>query len=316
MLIGSSIPLVIGVAMALVLLVIGMIAGFWWGKRSADNDGTRISRNDRDRLMDMLRDIGQWASEYSGNVSDNQDKLAQINDAVLAGASGDSSAAELRVVSLLSQMMETNGELKTRLDEAERQLEKQTRQIASYLTEARTDSLTGLFNRRAFDSRLEEAFAGFRSGGRSFALALIDVDKFKSINDNHGHPAGDQVLKQLARSLKSGAGSAIMVARFGGEEFAVIMDGPLRAAAESMNELRRRIAENPMDAGDVRLNVTVSIGLSEPRDELSVAPVLRRADEALYAAKNIGRNRVYFHDGRAPTLVGAPEVAKRDEASL
>ena len=64
-----------------------------------------------------------------------------------------------------------------------------------------------------------------------------------------------------------------------------------------------------MNAGDVALEVTVSIGLSEPREDMVPGPVLRRADEALYAAKNIGRNRVYFHDGKAPSLVGAPEIA-------
>jgi diguanylate cyclase len=200
--------------------------------------------------------------------------------------------------------------LQTRLDAAEQQLEKQTRQIASYLIEARTDGLTGLFNRRALDQRLEEMFIAYRNGGRSFVVALVDIDKFKSINDNHGHQAGDQVLKQLASVLRTRLDGAIIVARFGGEEFAAILDGPLTVAAETMNEVRKRIADYPMQAGATTLEVTISVGLAEPRDDIIVAPVLRRADEALYAAKNMGRNRVYFHDGRAPALVGAPEVLK------
>ena len=195
------------------------------------------------------------------------------------------------------------------LMQQERQLEKQTAQIESYLTEARTDGLTGLFNRRAFDQKLEEMFSAYRNGSRSFVVVLIDIDRFKSINDTHGHQAGDQVLQQLARMMRAELDDAVIVARFGGEEFAAIIGGPLRVAADKMNVMRKEIERERIDVGTTQLDVTVSVGLSEPRDDLVVSPVLRRADEALYAAKNIGRNRVYYHDGRTPTLVGAPEVA-------
>ena len=140
-------------------------------------------------------------------------------------------------------------------------------------------------------------------------LALIDIDKFKSINDNHGHQAGDQVLQQLAQTLRSQLSGSMIVARFGGEEFAVLMEGPLKVAANQMDEVRRAIAKERMDAGDASLEISVSIGLSEPHQDAVPSPVVRRADEALYAAKNIGRNRVYYHDGKAPALVGAPELA-------
>jgi diguanylate cyclase len=103
---------------------------------------------------------------------------------------------------------------------------------------------------------------------------------------------------------------ASIVARFGGEEFSAIMDGPLRIAAEKLNDIRKQIARQQMDVGDTNLDITISIGLSEPRDDVVIGPLLRRADEALYAAKKIGRNRVYFHDGQSPRLVGAPEVAR------
>jgi len=90
----------------------------------------------------------------------------------------------------------------------------------------------------------------------------------------------------------------------------VLLDGPLRMAAERMNEFRRDFARQRIDVGAISLEVTMSIGVSEPREDAVVAPLIRRADEALYTAKNIGRNRVYYHDGKAPVLVGAPEVAR------
>ncbi|MCG8651380.1 MAG: diguanylate cyclase, partial [Pirellulales bacterium] len=98
-------------------------------------------------------------------------------------------------------------------------------------------------------------------------------------------------------------------ARFGGEEFAVIMDGPLKMAANRMDEVRKYIADHPHALGSGELTVTISVGLSEPRDDMVASPVVRRADESLYAAKKIGRNRVYYHDGRGPALTGAPEIA-------
>lgn len=300
--------LIAGIVLALIVLAVGVAIGFRFGRRRAAGDDTVISQADRQQLMVLLQELGSWTSQYNGNVTDYQSQLGRLSKAI--ETTGTSSASEVRVVGLLKQIMESNANLKTRLDAAEQQLEKQTRQIASYLTEARTDGLTGLFNRRALDQRLDEMFTAYRSGGRSFVIALIDIDKFKLINDNHGHQGGDQVLKQLASVLRTRLDGAIIVARFGGEEFAAILDGPITVAAEKMNDLRRQIADYPMQAGAKTLDVSISIGLAEPREDIIVAPVLRRADEALYAAKNMGRNRVYFHDGRAPTLFGAPEVAK------
>jgi diguanylate cyclase len=298
-----------GLIMAGVLLAVGAILGARHARRNAPDSTDPLSEGDRERVLELLHELESWTSEYSGNVNEYQVKLDELSQAV--GASAGNSQAENRVVLLLQQIMSNNDKLKDRLDAAERQLEKQTRQIESYLTEARTDSLTGLFNRRAFDQKLEELFIGYRNGGRSFVVVLIDIDKFKSINDNHGHQAGDKVLKQLAQTLRTELDQAVIVSRFGGEEFSVIMSGPLRIAAERMNEVRKRIAKTPMDTGETLIEVTISVGLSEPREDLVVGPVLRRADESLFTAKNIGRNRVYYDEGNGPLLVGAPEVAKR-----
>ena len=204
--------------------------------------------------------------------------------------------------------MQNSGQLQQRLDAAEFQLDQKTRQIASYLNEARTDSLTGLFNRRAFDQRLEELFANFRRGGRSFVIALVDVDHFKSVNDSHGHQIGDMALKTIANMLRDGLSDTLMVARFGGEEFAVIMEGPLAEASQYMDQVREDLHKTGLSVDEIKLRTTISVGLSEPSDDTGAAPLVRRADEALYAAKNFGRNRVYFHDGQAPTLVGSPET--------
>ncbi len=311
MLLGESDSLILagGLLLAGVLLAAGAVIGARLTHRRSPESNGPMSHGDRERVLELLQELESWTSEYSGNVTEYQLKLSELSKAV--GATAGDSQAENRVLILLQQIMTNSDQLQTRLDAAERQLEKQTRQIESYLTEARTDGLTGLFNRRAFDQKLEEMFIGYRNGGRSFVVVLIDVDKFKSINDTHGHQAGDRVLKQLAQMLRMQLDNAIIVSRFGGEEFSIIMNGPLRIAAERMNELRKLVAKSMMDTGEKLIEVTISIGLSEPREDLVVGPVLRRADESLYAAKNIGRNRVYYDEGHGPRLVGAPEIAKR-----
>ena len=306
----NNVALMFGITIAVLLLVVGILLGLRLARRRRNDQasGSALKEGDGERVLQLLQDLGAWTSEYSGNVSEYSSQLGELSHAVAKNAG--QSQAENRVMMLLSQIMDANGSLQKRLDAAERTLEKQTRQIESYLTEARTDGLTGLSNRRAFDQKLEEMFKAFRNGGRSFVVVLFDIDKFKSINDNYGHQAGDQVLQQLARTLGTELQDALIVARFGGEEFAAILDGPLRTTAEKLNTVRKSIAARRLDAGDTPLEVTVSVGVSEPRADIAVGPVLRRADEALYAAKNIGRNRVYYHDGKTPVLVGAPEIAR------
>ncbi len=308
----SLVVLLVGAVSAVVFIVIGAAIGYRIARSKTsvgnDEDSDGLSPSERERMVQLLHELGNWTSEYSGNVSEYQTQLGEISKSVRGGLSG--SGSESRVILLLEQIMQSNGQLQKRLDAAERQLDKQTRQIESYLSEARTDGLTGLSNRRAFDQKLDEMFTAYRKGGRSFVLALIDIDHFKSINDTHGHQAGDQVLQQIAAKLHGELKQAIMVARFGGEEFAVILDGPLRSAAEKMNEVRKAIAAQRLDAGKVQLAVTTSVGVGEPRDDMVPGPVVRRADEALYAAKNMGRNRTYVHDGRSPMLLGAPEVSR------
>lgn len=309
---GSPVLFAIVAVVAAVLLAIGGSIGFRFGRKNTEPEeqgsADGLDVDDRERMVQLLRQLGAWTSEYSGNVSQYQIQLGEISTALRGGRA--TAGSDARIMLLLEQIMKSNEQLKNRLDAAEKQLDKQTRQIESYLTEARTDGLTGLNNRRAFDQKLDEVFGGYRKGGRTFVLAIIDIDHFKRINDTYGHQAGDQVLQQIAATLRNQLRQAIMVARFGGEEFAVILDGPLRSAAEQMNELRKAIASTRLQAGAISIEVTTSIGLGEPRDDMVPAPIVRRADEALYAAKNIGRNRVYYHDGKSPVLVGAPEVSR------
>lgn len=157
---------------------------------------------------------------------------------------------------------------------------------------ARTDTLTGLPNRRVLEERLEEELHRSARSRRSFALAIADLDRFKVINDTYGHPVGDEALQLFAGALRSQARHADFVARFAGDEFAVILidvDPPrARAILERMVEAVRSIRLG----NGAALSASVGVTLSYPVD--SAESILERADAALYEAKQAGRDRAVF----------------------
>lgn len=301
---ANLIYLSFGVILACALVGIGALIGYMRSKRAPVQAADDL---DRHAVLEMLHELGSWTSEYSGNVSQYQSRIGELSEVAKRVTTG-SGKLDGSVVGLLGDIMQSNSQLQKRLDAAERQLDKQTRQLESYLTEARTDALTKLANRRSFDAKVEELFNAYRKGGKSFVIAMIDIDHFKKINDTHGHPAGDEVLRQVASILRQSINNPYLLARYGGEEFVVLMAGPLRVAADRIDEMRRRVAATPLRVGELSIPITLSAGITEPREELVPGTMIRRADESLYMAKNIGRNRVYYHDGRQAMLVGAPEV--------
>jgi diguanylate cyclase (GGDEF)-like protein len=161
---------------------------------------------------------------------------------------------------------------------------------------ATTDGLTGLANRASFDQFLAEQFAAAMKAGQPLSLLMLDVDKFKSINDKHGHPMGDQVLRALAKVVKSATRPQDLAARYGGEEMCLVLPGTPKAIAATIAEsLRRAIAGKPIGAGAARLAVTASIGVAayEPGSPFrAVAHLIKAADLGVYAAKKSGRNCV------------------------
>jgi diguanylate cyclase (GGDEF)-like protein len=158
---------------------------------------------------------------------------------------------------------------------------------------AATDMLTGLLNRRGFEERGGALFDSARAQGRAMVLALMDLDRFKLVNDRFGHPAGDRLLRQVARALMPETGRRAIVARMGGEEFAMMLaDTDPVQACRVVEELRLRIAGLTPDLPDAH-RVTASFGLAALREEDSdLHALLGRADAALYRSKAEGRDRL------------------------
>ena len=158
---------------------------------------------------------------------------------------------------------------------------------------ARKDSLTGLGNRMALDASLATELARAQRFGHPFALLVVDIDHFKRINDRFGHSAGDQVLRTVAAQITDCLRPYDQAFRFGGEEFVVMLSQTVQAKGlEIAERIRQRIATHrKADAGSAP-TITVSIGCGEFRHDETIGDLFDRADRALYAAKNQGRNRV------------------------
>jgi len=173
---------------------------------------------------------------------------------------------------------------------------------------ARTDGLTGLLNHRTFMERLREKYAELERNPRPFSILLMDIDRFKNVNDTYGHPVGDVAIKAVARVLTETARASDFVARYGGEEFAVgMVDTDARGAEQMAERVRKRMESTVITrVPDGELQVTLSIGVvSFPEDSKDHANLVTLADEALYHAKRTGRNRVCLYGearrAQAPT---------------
>jgi len=159
---------------------------------------------------------------------------------------------------------------------------------------ATVDDLTKLLNRREFLASFQSEFSRALRYERPLSVMMIDADDFKRINDQHGHSAGDEVLRAMAGRCQAIIRKTDILGRVGGEEFAAALtETDLSRALQTAERLRREVAEEPFDVGESRLRVTISVGVATRRSEDShPGELLKLADRALYAAKAKGRNQV------------------------
>ena len=200
-------------------------------------------------------------------------------------------------------LLEMNRDLEARISERTQELAEANTRLAQL---AVTDGLTGLYNHRHLHERLSLEIERSARNGLPLSLLMIDVDHFKVYNDLHGHPTGDELLRQLARIMGDGRRANDFVARYGGEEFAIVLvDTPKFTAAQVAERLRARVAEYHFEHREEQPEgqVSVSIGVSSfPDDAVEAEGLVRTADEALYKAKAAGRNAVILAAGKSEAV--------------
>lgn len=229
-----------------------------------------------------LQHYGQILRKWSAELTDNRsvDSLFQAVETLTAET---------------ARASERNRELEQQLSAATARVARLRDSLVDVKREATTDGLTGLCNRKAFDSRLRRSLSAFKSDNTAVSVLLLDVDHFKRVNDTFGHQVGDLVLRLIGRLLTESVKGRDTAARYGGEEFAIILAGTGIGAARIVAEqVRVMLASKRFGGkgGSDAASVTISIGISQARVGDTGAALVGRADEALYRAKATGRNRV------------------------
>ena len=230
---------------------------------------------------------------------------ANAYSGTLQSASGDlghdMSEAELRTMAqkLLGEtrrMQDANAQLEQKLEASRDDIAALQRDLDEVRRESMLDPLTKIFNRKSFDEGLLKSFTEAAQLGTPLCLMLLDIDHFKRFNDTWGHQTGDQVLRLVALSVKQNVKGADLAARFGGEEFAVILPNtPMRSALTVAEHIRRAVMSKELvkrSTGENLGRVTISIGVASYRPGDTYASLIDRADTCLYAAKRGGRNKV------------------------
>lgn len=281
------------------------------GRLTADAAVTLTQRSIEVTAADLaqIADQAQTYLEQVAGVVGQSGEDARAYGAALRNEVNEleAGAAPLRAVdSLLAitrEMIEKSRAAEEHLRRTRGEIDVLRGELAAASRKANSDALTGLPNRRAMDARLRSAIERARRTRRPLSLAICDIDHFKSFNDLHGHQIGDEVIKFVATSLGKHAGEERFVGRYGGEEFVLLFEGlDATAAAAETDHMRAAIHSRELKVtatGRALGKLAISAGVATLAKGDSAATLVKRADTALYQAKNSGRNRVCIAEDQA-----------------
>ncbi len=261
-------------------------------------DETERERDELKKIITILAD------SISGLLHSSGDFDSGLDDCVdrLQKAKSLSEVQEIRAALLQQaqglqvrtrQMVENVRLAQTQVDDANKKVESLKQQMEKVKQEIIIDPLTRTYNRRAYDEKIKQEIMGFQRYSRPTALAIVDIDHFKNVNDTYGHRTGDGVLRILSGVMKKEIREIDVLARYGGEEFALILPHTsYEQALEVSERIRRKVEESRFTYKGKPFLVTVSIGVGTLKAEDTLDTYVERVDQALYRAKNSGRNRV------------------------
>ena len=306
-------------------LIIGIVTGLWFAGSSrptpSESTATDLSDGRHELALQRTRMLSssvlRLAERVAGDVSAHSTKIEAVSADLRAI---DPSLPEARqlVETAPERLLAANLQLQEQLTTAKQQIESQTVLLRARESEARTDLLTTLFNRRAFDEEIRKQLSVWDRKNIPFALLMLDIDRFKMFNDTHGHQVGDDVLREVAQVIVGQLRDMDTAFRYGGEEFAVILPTTKGSEAGIVAErIRKAIEQAVISSADKQLHVTTSVGVAPVIAADQTARMIGRADKALYKAKQSGRNCVRWHSGKEILSLGSSgkPAATEDAAS-
>lgn len=246
-------------------------------------------------LMDHIGEVEQGAQTYGEALSTLNGELTahKLNETAQNGCLSDLVSMVLKET---TRMAVANQALEARLSKSSCEISRLREDLEVVRVEASTDPLTGLANRKAFETTLEQAAAQARQQTGFLSLIMLDIDFFKKFNDTHGHQTGDQVLKLVAKTMTANLPTGCTAARIGGEEFCILAPSlALQQAMKVAESVRCAVGSKVLrnrKTGSELGKITLSLGISEYVLGETLPALMERADEALYHAKKTGRNRV------------------------
>ncbi|WP_031434178.1 GGDEF domain-containing protein [Methylomarinum vadi] len=248
-------------------------------------------------LRHIVMSVQNAFEQSGGNISDYAQTLSRFAEILDPATPIDSISSEVQKVYEETRSMEQmQRRLENNMSHLLTEVDLLRKELEQVKVESLTDSLTGISNRKAFDTTLEHTVIAAREQDITFCILVIDIDHFKKFNDTYGHLVGDKVLRFVASTLKRCLKGKDTVARFGGEEFTVILpQTKLNDAVTIAEQVRHAVSSGSLKdlkSGKRYGSITVSIGIAQFHKNELANDLLQRADEALYLAKDRGRNRV------------------------
>jgi diguanylate cyclase len=313
------------------MLIAGIVTQFilggafgWWLRGSPkpqvvvapppDDLREMVAENNRraDEMHQTMSTLQQLTDGIGKEVGDHSNRVQQINSDLSTAVQGKQGVElQMALQDAVREVTSANENLQNQLQDAERKLAEQAQTIQKHIEVARTDSLTGVLNRRAFDEEIMRRVSEFQRYRTPVSLLMADIDFFKKFNDTHGHQAGDEVIKLTANKLTQAMRDVDLVCRYGGEEFAVILPATeLPGGGMAADRARVAIEAAALEFNGKKLAVTLSAGVASILPGENVASLIKRADDALYQSKKAGRNCAHCHDGEKIYRTGElPQVA-------
>jgi len=245
-------------------------------------------------FVDRLSHMTNSTDTYQNKVGQYADKLAETEDiaqinTLLEGLMKDTHAMQTDIVRSRDSMMQQTAEVEV----AQQKIQQLQAELSELSEKVSIDQLTGVLNRRGLDEAMLREISRAQRGASSLCVTLLDIDNFKHFNDNYGHHVGDTALQHLAKVIQETLRPTDIAARFGGEEFVILLpDTSIDAAIETISRLQRALTKQFFLGNNERLLITFSAGIALFRATEEQATVLNRADQAMYLAKKAGKNRV------------------------